>query len=77
MIVSSGTVYMWAQMFAQRQGSDTFSQAMRTFGFKIMQTLEQSPSVVVEVPYKISSIASDNEAAELLQQVRVTVPEES
>ncbi len=77
MIVSPNTVYQWAQMFAKRQGSDKFSQQARTLGLEIMQTLEQSPSVVVEAPYKISWMASDDEAAEWLQKVQITVPEES
>ena len=76
MIVSSSTFYKWSSMFTQRQDSDKFSQVMRTFGLEILQTLEQSSSVVVEVPYKISPMASDKEAAEWLQQVRITVPEE-
>jgi hypothetical protein len=77
MIVSSGTVYKWASMLNKRQGSDAFSQAMKTFGLEILKTLEQSPSVLVEVPYKISPMASDDEAAEWLQQVRINVSEES
>ena len=77
MIVSSSTIYKWAQMFAKLQGSDKFSQQARTLGLEIMQTLEQSPSVVVEAPYKISWMASDDEAAEWLQKVQITVPEES
>jgi hypothetical protein len=76
MIVSSSTVYKWAQMATKRQDSEAFSQAMRSLGTEIMQTLEKSPTVVVEVPYKISSLASDDEAAEWLQQVRIMVPEE-
>jgi hypothetical protein len=76
-IVSSGTAYRWAQMATKRQDSEAFSQAMRSLGTEIMQALEQSPTVVVEVPYKIGSLASDNEAAEWLQQVRITVPEEN
>jgi hypothetical protein len=75
-IVSSGTVYQWAQMFAKRQGSDKFSQQVRTLGLEIIQILEQSPSVVVEVPYKISSTSSDEEVVQWLQKVRITVPEE-
>jgi hypothetical protein len=77
MVVSSSTVYQWAQMFANRQGSDAFSQAMWTFGLEIMKALEQSPSIIVEVPYKISSTSSDEEVVQWLQQVRITVPEES
>jgi hypothetical protein len=76
MIVSSSTVYQWAQMLDKHQDSDAFSKAMWTFGLEIMKALEQSPSVVVEVPYKISPTASDDEAAEWLQQVRIMVPEE-
>jgi hypothetical protein len=71
-IVSSGTVYQWAQMFAKRQGSDKFSQQARTLGLEIIQTLEQSPSVVVEVPYKINSTASDDEVVQWLQKVQLT-----
>jgi hypothetical protein len=77
MIVSSGTVYQWAQMLAKRQGSDKFSQQARTLALEIMQTLEQSPSVVIDVPYKINWMASDDEGAKWLQQIRITVPEES
>jgi hypothetical protein len=76
MIVSSSTIYKWVQMFAQRKESEAFSQAMWIFGLEIMQTLEKSPTVVVEVPYKISPLASDDEAAEWLKQVRINVPEE-
>jgi hypothetical protein len=71
-IVSSSTFYQWAQMFAKRQGSDSFSQQARTLGLEIIQTLEQSPSVVVEVPYKINSTASDDEVVQWLQQVQLT-----
>jgi hypothetical protein len=75
-IVSSNTVYQWAQMLAKRQGSDQFSQQSRTLALEIMQTLEQSPSVRIETPSKISWMASDDEAVKWLQQVRITVPEE-
>jgi hypothetical protein len=76
MIVSSGTVYKWASMLDKHQDSDKFSQVMRTFGLEILQTLEQSPSVIVEVPYKISSTSSDEEVVQWLQKIRITVPEE-
>jgi hypothetical protein len=76
-IVSSGTIYQWVQMFAKRQGSDKFSQQARILTFEIMQTLEQSPSVQIEMSYKISWMASDDEAVKWLQQVCITVPEES
>jgi hypothetical protein len=77
MIVSSGTVYKWALMLDKRQDSDKFSKVMETFGHEILQTLEQSPSVIVEVPYKISSTSSDEEVVQWFQQVRITVPKES